>query len=161
MLLHLTQTVFFREIHLFLQPSWIGLIETKWAFLHLENRDLQEVFLLKTNLHLLGNNMADSAASNIDGFFGEMHMFPQLSWIGLCVANGVYIHLETLSWRKHFFQKLTQFWQRNNVLDAAASNKDCFPWRDACVSSTQLNRPIWNKMSLTPSENKDMQEVFL
>jgi hypothetical protein len=35
------------------------------------------------------------------------------------------------------------------VLDAATSNIDGFLWRDTCVSSTQLNRPIWNKVSLS------------
>jgi hypothetical protein len=50
--------------------------------------------------------------------------------------------LKQLIWMMHFFQKLTQFSQRNNVLDAAATNIDGFLWRDTCVSSTQLNRPI-------------------
>jgi hypothetical protein len=39
------------------------------------------------------------------------------------------------------------------VLDAAACNLDGFLWRDTCVSSTQLNRPIWNKQSLSPPGN--------
>jgi hypothetical protein len=48
---------------------------------------------------------------------------------------------------------LTQCTQGNNVLDAATSNIGGFLWRDTCVSSTQLNRPIWNKVSLsTPSK---------
>jgi hypothetical protein len=29
------------------------------------------------------------------------------------------------------------------------------------VSSTKMNRPIWNKMNLSPPENYDLQEVFL
>jgi hypothetical protein len=33
--------------------------------------------------------------------------------------------------------------QSNNFLDAEASNIHAFLWRDTCVSSTKLNRPIW------------------
>jgi hypothetical protein len=55
--------------------------------------------------------------------------------------------------RKYFIQKLTPFSQGSNVLDAAASNIDGFLWRDAGVSSTQLNRPIWSKESLSPLSN--------
>jgi hypothetical protein len=36
------------------------------------------------------------------------------------------------------FQKLTQFSQGSNVLDAEAYDIECFFWRDTCVSSTQL-----------------------
>jgi hypothetical protein len=36
------------------------------------------------------------------------------------------------------------------MLDAAASNIVGFLWRDTCVSSTQVNKPIWKKMTLTP-----------
>jgi hypothetical protein len=44
-LLLLTQMVFFREIHVFIQLSWIGLFGTTWDLLHLENYDLHEVFI--------------------------------------------------------------------------------------------------------------------
>jgi hypothetical protein len=47
------------------------------------------------------------------------------------------------------------------VLDAAASNIRGFLWRDACISSTQLNRPFGNKESLSPQEKPKLQEVFL
>jgi hypothetical protein len=45
---------FFQEIHLFLQLSQRGLFGTKWALLHIENYDLQRVFLSKTNSILTG-----------------------------------------------------------------------------------------------------------
>jgi hypothetical protein len=35
------------------------------------------------------------------------------------------------------------------MLDAAAANTDGFLSRDTCVSSTQLNRSIWNKERLS------------
>jgi hypothetical protein len=66
--------------------------------------------------------------------------------------------------RKYFFQKLTHFSDGHNVLEASASNIDTFPWSDTVVSSTLMNRPIWNKISLSaflPHEKYDFQEVFL
>jgi hypothetical protein len=36
------------------------------------------------------------------------------------------------------------------VVDDPASDIDGFLWSDTCVSSTQLNRPVWNKESLSP-----------
>jgi hypothetical protein len=56
--------------------------------------------------------------------------------------------MKTMICLKYSFQKLAQFSQENNVLDATPSNIDGFPWRGVCVSSTQLNRPIWKKESL-------------
>jgi hypothetical protein len=40
--------------------------------------------------------------------------------------------------KMYYFEKLMQFSQGNNVLDDAASNIDCFLWRNTCVSSTEL-----------------------
>jgi hypothetical protein len=57
--------------------------------------------------------------------------------------------LKILICRKDSFQKLCQFSQGKNVLDAPASKTDAFLSRDTCVSSTQLNIHIWNKMSLS------------
>jgi hypothetical protein len=45
------------------------------------------------------------------------------------------------------------------VPDAPASNLDGFLWRDKYVSSTQMNRPIWNKMCISPPENPGGQAV--
>jgi hypothetical protein len=61
-----------------------------------------------------------------------------------------YILLENPKLLKEFPSKIPQFSQGKNVLNAAASNIDGYLWSDTCVSSTQLNRPIWNKQSLTP-----------
>jgi hypothetical protein len=51
--------------------------------------------------------------------------------------------------RKYSFQKL-KIAQGNNVLYTAASNIDGFLWGNTCVSSTQLNVPIYSKESLSP-----------
>jgi hypothetical protein len=36
------------------------------------------------------------------------------------------------------------------MLDAPVSKNDGFPSRDTGVSPPQMNRPIWNEMSLSP-----------
>jgi hypothetical protein len=56
---------------------------------------------------------------------------------------------KNLSCRKYSFLKLTRFSQGNTVLFAEASNIHGSLWRDASVSSTLLNRPIWNVVSLS------------
>jgi hypothetical protein len=50
--------------------------------------------------------------------------------------------LKHLSGRKCSFHKLTQFSQGNSALDAPASYIDGFLYRDTCISSTQLSRPM-------------------
>jgi hypothetical protein len=57
--------------------------------------------------------------------------------------------LKHLFCRNNSFQKLTQFSQGNNILDTPAFNMDHFLYTDICVSSTQCNRPIWSKQSLS------------
>jgi hypothetical protein len=136
MLLILTQMVFFREVHVFLQLSWIVLYGANMAYLHLENCDLLEVFLSKTNSILLGNNVVYYPFLTWMIFFQEIHVFLQLSWIGLSRANRAYPQLENDEWQEEFFQNLSQFSQGNKVLDAPASNTEGFPSRDTCVSST-------------------------
>jgi hypothetical protein len=53
------------------------------------------------------------------------------------------------SCRKYSFQKQSLFSQGNNVLHTAGTNLDGFVRRDTCATSTSLNRPTWNKMSLS------------
>jgi hypothetical protein len=74
-------------------------------------------------------------------FLRETHVFLQLSWTGLSGANRYYPHLKHLSCRSIPWKKLPQFSQGNTT--------GCL-WHDTCVFSTHLNRPIWNKMSLSP-----------
>jgi hypothetical protein len=47
------------------------------------------------------------------------------------------------------------------MLDASSSNIDGFVWRDRCISTTQLNRPIWSNRAYLHLEIYDFQEVFL
>jgi hypothetical protein len=51
---------------------------------------------------------------------------------------------------KYSYQKVTQSSQVNNVLDAPVYNIFGFLLRDSYVSSTQLDRLILNKISLSP-----------
>jgi hypothetical protein len=94
--------------------------------------------------------------------FWEIHVFLQVSWIGLFGAKRAYLQLETFlsSCRKYFFQKLSQFTQGKNVLDVPAFTTDGFLWRVTCVSSTYLNRSIWNKMNISSSGKVWLQNYF-
>jgi hypothetical protein len=58
--------------------------------------------------------------------------------------------LKTLIGRQYSFKKLTEFLQVNNVPHDPSSNIHAFLSKDTCVSSAQLNRPIWNKMCISP-----------
>jgi hypothetical protein len=49
MLLHLTHMSFFIEMHVYLQLGSIGQFGPNTTYLYLENYDLKEVFLSKTN----------------------------------------------------------------------------------------------------------------
>jgi hypothetical protein len=92
----------------------------------------------KTNTVLTGNKVLYSAASNIDIFLWEVHMFLQLCWIYLFGANCAYLHLETPKLQEVFLLKTIQLSQGNNVIDAFASITNGFLSRDICVSAAQL-----------------------
>jgi hypothetical protein len=64
--------------------------------------------------------------------------------------NKTFSTFKSLIYRKYAFKKLTEISPGNNLVDALASMTDAILWRGTCVSSTQLNRPIWNKESLPP-----------
>jgi hypothetical protein len=85
----------FGEIYVFFQLGWIGLLWGNRSYLHLETSKLQKVVLSKLTELSQGNNLLDAAVSNIDGLFGEIHVFLQLDWIGLCGGNRQYLHLQT------------------------------------------------------------------
>jgi hypothetical protein len=44
-----TEIVFFEEIHVFLQLSWLGLFGAKRAYLHFETPKLKEIFFFQKN----------------------------------------------------------------------------------------------------------------
>jgi hypothetical protein len=145
--------VLFAEIYVFLQHDWIGLLGGKRLYLHIATPKLLKVFLWKVTEFSQGKNVLDAAASNIDGLFGDTHLFLQLGWISLFGGNRCDLHLKHLSRRQYSFQNLTRFSQENKMVDAAVFNIDDFLWADSCVSSTQLNRSSWNKERLSPPSN--------
>jgi hypothetical protein len=143
MLLLWTHMIFFCEIHVFLHLSWIGLFGSKWAFLHLESCNLQEVFLSKLTQFWQGNNVLVDIAPYIDGFYREIYVFLQLCCIGLFGTKRAYFHLGKAMWEVAFIWKMNTILTGNNVLDPVASNIVPFLWKDTCVSSaTQVNIPI-------------------
>jgi hypothetical protein len=85
-----------------------------------------------------------------------MVVFPEIHTFFIS-AEEVYLEqTDTISTLQHkrcwkcSFQNLTQFSQGNNVLGAPASNIDGFLSGDIFISSTQLNKPMWTKISLSP-----------
>jgi hypothetical protein len=143
--------VVYVELNVFLQLSLICLFGTKWAFLHLENYDLEEVSFQKLTQYSEGDNVLDHPPSKTDGCLGEIHVFRHLIWIGLVEEHKPNCTLKHLSCRAYSFQNVNQFSQKNNMLHSAASVIDDFHWKDTCISTTQQNRPIWKKMSLSPT----------
>jgi hypothetical protein len=77
-------------------------------------------------------------------------VFLQLSSTGLFGVKRAYLYLETPKVQEVFLSKLSQFSKENNVLHTLASNRDGFLSRDTCVSSTQVDRPLWSNMGPSP-----------
>jgi hypothetical protein len=149
MLLLLTQMIFL-ERHEFFQLTWIGLFGTKWVFLHLENPDLQEIFLSKLTQFCQGTNMLDGPASNTYVFLSRDACVSSTQLSSPIRKKRAFSTFNILICRKYSFQKGTQLSHGNNVLDVAASNIHGVIWRGTWVSWTQLNSPTWNKHSLSP-----------
>jgi hypothetical protein len=82
--------------------------------------------------------------------FGEIHVFHKLRCIGVFGINTAYLHLQNSDFQEAFIPKTNSVKQGNNMVDAPASSIDGFLWRNTSASSTQLNRLIWNIMSLSP-----------
>jgi hypothetical protein len=145
----LTLMVFFGEMPVFLQLSWIGLFTAKRDKLHLETPKLQEVFLSKTNTFLIGKQCARCSCSNTDSFSREIHVFLHLIWLSIFGKIKPFSSLKILICRKYSFQKLTQFSQGSNVRGDVASNIDGFLWRDTCVLQLrQIGLLVANRANL-------------
>jgi hypothetical protein len=142
--------VFFGEISVFFQLSLVGLFGGKRTYLHLETPVMHEVFLLKTYSILIVKLCARGFCFQHRGLSFMRYMFPHFSSIGLFWTKWVFLHLENSDLRELSFRKLTQFSHAKKVLDATASITNEFVSGDTQVSSTQLNRPIWNKDSISP-----------
>jgi hypothetical protein len=68
-------------------------------------------------------------------FFQEIHVFLQLRGNSLFGTKWALLPLKTMMYSQCSFQKLTQFSQGNNVLDAPDFNTNHFLSWDTCISS--------------------------
>jgi hypothetical protein len=64
--------------------------------------------------------------------------------------NEPFSTLKVMICRKYSFQKLPQFSQENNVLDAPPLNTDGVHSGDTCISSTWVKRPTCSNISHSP-----------
>jgi hypothetical protein len=152
----------FLEIHVFVQLSWIGLFGANRDYLHIENYDLQEVFLSKTNSILTEKHTTTHCTYWHTWYSLERYVYFFNSAKEANLEQTAPIStLKHLSCKKYSFQKLTQFSKENNALGDPATNIDGFVWRDMCVSSITLNSPFRSKQSLSCPWNTYMYEVFL
>jgi hypothetical protein len=115
------QMVSFWERYVFLQLSWIGLFVTKWAFLHQENSDLQEIFLSQKMSILTGIQCTKWSCFSHTRFSMERYMFFfNLAEYTYLEQNEAFFTLKILICRKYSFQKPTQFLHGITVLHAPA-----------------------------------------
>jgi hypothetical protein len=127
-------------------------IRKKWGFIPQENSDGGAVSFQKLAQFSWGKNILDAQPSNLHAFFWEIyHVFQQCAKKSYSRQNVRFYPLKTLKGRQYSFQKLIQFSLVNKVLNAPACILDGFLLRDTCISSTELNRPMWNKMCVSTS----------
>jgi hypothetical protein len=108
-----------------------------------------------------GINVLDGAASNIDSFFGQIHVFLQLSWIGLFGVKTAKINPETSKWQKVFLSKTNSYLQGNNVLDAPTFHTNDFLQQIHLFHHLSQIGLFGTKWAFLHLENHDFQEVFL
>jgi hypothetical protein len=128
----------------------------EWAYVEqrdristLINLSCRKYSFEKLTQFLHGNNVLDASASNTDFFFPERYIcFFKLAGSAYLEQNEHLSTVKSLIGRKCSLQR--ELPQGNDMLDVPASNNGGFLWRDTCISSTQLNRPVWKKESPSP-----------
>jgi hypothetical protein len=159
MLQCLAYLVFFGVNHVFLHLSWIGLFGLKSMYVHLETLKVEAVILPKLAHFSRENNVLVTPSSNTIGFFWEIHMLCQHSSIGPTRIKWAFSYLKIVIFRNYSFQKLTIF----TVKQCPRCSCCYHTWislRDTWVSSTQLNRPTWNIIRLSPQSNLWVQNYY-
>jgi hypothetical protein len=150
-----------QDIHVFLQLSCIGLLEQTEPIPTLKLVSCRKHSSQKGTQFSKGNNVPGAHASKTNGFPWKYVCFVSTTdrpiWKKMSLSPLWKLHLAG----SIFFQILLQFSQRHNGLDAACTNVDGFLSRDTCVSSSRLNRPLWNKMSFSPSWKLEGSHMFL
>jgi hypothetical protein len=157
-----TQMVSFGEIHVLHHLRGIGPFATKWSFLYLENYDLQEIFLSKSNSSLTRKQCGRCSTSNTDGFLSRYACVLSTHLKRPIATKWDFLHLEKYDWLQFSSHKLSHVSQGKNVLELLLLRRVVFfqamhvflqlTWRGLFG-----NRLIW-KMSLFDLENCDLQE---
>jgi hypothetical protein len=124
-------------------------LKEKEPFSILRALNCRKYFFQKLPKSFEGNNVVDAANSHTDGLLSRDTCVSPIQQLAYLQQIETFSNLKNLSCRKYSFQNLSQFSQRNNFLDAAASNVGGFLWIDTCVSSTLLNKPVWSKETLS------------
>jgi hypothetical protein len=144
---------FFQEIHVFLQHTSRDLLEGKEAIHTLKHRNCKKLSIETLTQYSQGNNVLDHPASQTDGFLREIHLFLHFSRRGLFGAKQAFLFLENYDLQEVFLSTSNSILLGKQCATAAFSNRECFLWRGACVSSTQLNRPMLSNKTLSPPGN--------
>jgi hypothetical protein len=93
------------------------------------------------------------------GFFGEIHVFVQLNWIGLFGTKWAFLHPENSDLQKVFLSRTNSVLTGKPCTRCSCFWHKWFSFKHTCVSSTQLNRPICNRAYLH-FEKPKLQEVI-
>jgi hypothetical protein len=144
---------FFGDKHVFLQLSRIVLCGANRAYVAFETTRLEESFLGNRTQFSKGNKVLDAPISDTHDFLQEFHLSLQLSWMGLLETKWAFHLLHKYDLQELFLSKTNSTLRGKQCATCYYFYYTCVCSRDTCVSSTQLNRPIWNKESLSPPWN--------
>jgi hypothetical protein len=132
----------------FSSTQLIVLFGTKRAYLHLEKPKLHLYSYQELTQFSQGNNVLDASVSNTTCFFLEIHVYLQFSRIGQLVTRA-YLHLEKSKFEEVSISQTYSILTGNQCATWCILLHRWFLWTDTCVSSTQLNKPVWNIESLS------------
>jgi hypothetical protein len=91
----------------------------------------------------------------------SFQVFHQLSAVELFGTKRAYVYIEKRTLQELVLSKTNSILTWKNVLDATISNNEGLHSRDTCVLSTQMNRTIGKKMSLSFLDNLKFQKYFV
>jgi hypothetical protein len=143
--------VFFWEIHVFLQKSWIILSAAHRAYIQLENCDLQEAYIAKTNSFVTWKQCSRCCCSLQRWMSLERYVFLQFSRIGLFGTKWTFVHFDNYDFPEVFLKKKLNSHRETMFLMLMLLTQIVFYRALYVFFSTQLTRPIYNKDSLSPS----------
>jgi hypothetical protein len=133
----------------FIKSAEMDYFEKTEPICTLKHLSCKKFSLQKLIQYLQGNNVLDAPASNTDGFLSRDTCVSSLSWIGLFGTKWSFLHLEKSDLQEVFLWTTKLILTGKLCARCYTSFTNRFLSRDTCVSSTQLNRPIWSKKSLS------------